>query len=72
MDTITLDVSALPDAAPKLGDFVELLGPHQSVEQAAEDAGTISYANLTRLGSRYDRLYVDGSARASCQPVVAQ
>ena len=73
MDTLTLDLSALPDGALKLGDYVELLGPHQSVEQVAEDAGTISYEILTRLGRRYERLYVDGEAGcAPSRPAVAR
>lgn len=57
MDTITLDVSALPRGALAPGSLVEILGPNQTLEQLAADAGTISYEILTRLGQRYCRHY---------------
>ncbi|HEV2676333.1 MAG TPA: alanine racemase [Aliidongia sp.] len=58
MDSLTLDISALPPDALKPGDFVELLGPHQPVDQAAAAAGTIGYEILTSLGGRYARHYI--------------
>lgn len=61
MDSMTIDVSALPPATLKLGSLVELIGPHQSLEMLAADAGTISYEILTSLGHRYRRRYVDGN-----------
>ncbi|HKT78220.1 MAG TPA: alanine racemase [Sphingobium sp.] len=57
MDSITLDVTAIPESLLHPGAPVELIGPHQSVDQVAADAGTISYEILTRLGPRYTRLY---------------
>ncbi|APO70374.1 alanine racemase 2 (plasmid) [Rhizobium gallicum] len=57
MDSITVDVSALPEGALNLGDLVEVIGPHQSLEDVARDAGTISYEILTGLGHRYYRHY---------------
>jgi alanine racemase len=57
MDSIILDISALPEGRLTLGDRVEMLGPHQSLEDIARDAGTISYEILTGLGHRYDRRY---------------
>ena len=39
------------------GTRAEILGPHIDIEVAAGWAGTISYELLTRLGSRYARLY---------------
>lgn len=57
MDSIILDVSALPADTLKLGSMVELIGPHQTLEQIAADAGTISYEILTSLGRRYNRQY---------------
>nr|WP_246776964.1 alanine racemase [Microvirga sp. VF16] len=57
MDSITVDVSALPEGTLTLGSFVEVLGPHQTLEDLARDAGTIAYEILTRLGSRYQRRY---------------
>ena len=59
MDTISLDVTALPEAALRLGDYVELLGEHQGLEQVAADADTIAYEILTNLGRRYHRIYLD-------------
>lgn len=59
MDSITLDISALPDGTLKLGSLVELIGKHQSLEQLASDAGTISYEILTGLGQRYQRNYIN-------------
>ena len=59
MDSITLDVSALPEGTLKLGSLVELIGTHQTLEQVAQDAGTISYEILTSLGHRYHRNYIN-------------
>lgn len=57
MDMITLDISELAPAALRPGNLVEIIGPHQTLEQLAADAGTISYEILTRLGRRYARCY---------------
>lgn len=57
MDTITLDISALPAGTLPPGSLVEIIGPNQTLEQIAADAGTISYEILTRLGRRYHRHY---------------
>jgi alanine racemase len=64
MDSITLDVSALPEGTLKLGSLVELIGPHQRLEDVASECDTIPYEILTALGNRYARIYVD-SARSS-------
>ena len=61
MDSMTIDISALPPETLKLGDIVEIIGPHQTLEMLASDAGTISYEILTRLGHRYRRRYVDAT-----------
>lgn len=57
MDSITIDVSALAEDRLTLGSRVEVIGPHQTLEDIARDAGTISYEILTSLGSRYERRY---------------
>lgn len=62
MDSITLDVTALAEGALQPGDAVELIGPHQSLDQVAHDADTIAYEVLTRLGRRFARTYVGGAA----------
>ncbi len=63
MDSITLDVSALPPGRLRSGDWVELIGPNQPVDALARDAGTISYEILTSLGARYDRTYFPAASR---------
>ena len=57
MDSLMLDITALPHDMPA-GSFVELIGPHQSIDAVATDAGTISYEILTALGRRFYREYV--------------
>jgi len=59
MDSIVLDISAVPAGRLKAGDLVELIGPSQSVDQVAVGGGTIGYEVLTGLGSRFFRRYVD-------------
>jgi alanine racemase len=57
MDTITIDITALPEAAVSPGTLVDLLSPQHSVDEMAARAGTIGYEILTSLGSRYERCY---------------
>ncbi|OWV91899.1 alanine racemase [Rhizobium sp. N122] len=57
MDSVTVDVSELTEGTLTLGSLVEVLGPNQTLEDIAGDAGTISYEILTGLGDRYDRQY---------------
>ncbi len=53
MDLITVDVTDC-DEDPA---FLTILGPHQSVDDLAKNAGTIGYEILTSLGGRYSRHY---------------
>ena len=62
MDSIILDISGLPEGRLKPGDFVDLFGPEQTVDDVAALAGTIGYEVLTRLGNRFHRIYLDGNA----------
>jgi alanine racemase len=55
MDLITLDVTDCPTARP--GAMVEILGPHQTIDDLATAAGTIGHEILTSLGRRYQRRY---------------
>jgi alanine racemase len=55
MDLTTFDVTDRPEVQP--GSWLELLGPHRPVDDAARDAGTIGYEILTALGPRYHRVY---------------
>ena len=59
MDSMTVDVSALPDGTLRLGSFVELIGTNQPLGDVATQAGTIPYEILTSLGGRYARTYTD-------------
>lgn len=54
MDLIGLDVTDLGED-PSL---LRLLGPDQTVDMLADNAGTIGYEILTSLGTRYKRRYV--------------
>jgi alanine racemase len=58
MDLITADISHLPDVPRSL----DIIGPHQTVDDLADAAGTIGYEVLTSLGARYVRRYVEGGA----------
>ncbi len=60
MDLASFDVTdAAGEARP--GGFIELIGPHATVDQVADAAGTIGYEILTGLGRRYDRRYIGAS-----------
>ncbi|QND45942.1 alanine racemase (plasmid) [Rhizobium lusitanum] len=58
MDSVTIDITALPPGTLTLGNLVEVIGPHQTLEDLAKSAGTISYEILTGLGHRYHRDYL--------------
>ena len=53
MDSIGVDVTDAKD----LPSALELVGPNQSIEVLAQNAGTIGYEILTSLGARYTRRY---------------
>ncbi len=57
MDMMAIDVTDLPAGEAARGVRAELLGPNVPIDEVAAWAGTISYELLTRLGSRYARLY---------------
>lgn len=57
MDLIVIDIGNLKNCpTPKQGDWLEVLGKSQSVDQLATDLGTISYEVLTSLSRRAERL----------------
>jgi len=64
MDSITLDISALPAGSLQRGFMVELIGPNQTISQLAQDADTIAYEMLTSLGRRFGRVYIEGEERS--------
>jgi alanine racemase len=56
MDLSTFDATDAPRL--QTGDWLELIGPHMSVDALAEKAGTSGYEILTSLGRRYLRHYL--------------
>lgn len=67
MDSITLDVTDVPDEHLYPGAPVELIGPHQTIDDVAHDAGTISYEILAQLSRRYERHYIGVAAQQAQQ-----
>lgn len=59
MDLVVVDITGLKPA-PLPGDFMEVIGPNQSVDDLAAAAGTIGYEILTGLGHRFQRNYKMG------------
>ena len=55
MDMVMVE---LGDLQISPGEEAVLIGPEQSAETMAKDAGTISYEILTGLGARIPRLYL--------------
>lgn len=62
MDLVTLDVSDVPQGLATRGAWAEIIGPHVSVDELAEQAGTIGYEMLTSLSSRAQRIYTNNEA----------
>lgn len=58
MDSIILDISALPAGRLKPGDYVQMIGPSQTLDEVAGLTETIGYEILTSLGHRFHRNYV--------------
>jgi alanine racemase len=65
MDSISIDITALPEGTLTHGSLVQIIGPDQSLEDIAEDAGTIAYEILTGLGHRYRRTYLQPEMAAA-------
>jgi alanine racemase len=62
MDMFAVDITDLGNDVPLPGEMVEVLGPHVSVDDQADPAGTIGYEILTSLKGRYPRTYVNSAA----------
>lgn len=61
MDAIIFDVSSVPESMLDTETLsIDIIGPHQSVDDLAVLAGTIGYEILTSLGMRYQRYYHKG------------
>ena len=57
MDSMTGDISSLPDNNLKEGNFLELLGKNFTIDEAASLAQTVPYEMITGLGRRHYRSY---------------
>ena len=58
MDTITIDVTEVPEGRLGEGALIDLADPLNGVDDLAGRAGTIGYEILTSLGNRYARQYI--------------
>ncbi len=58
MDTVTVDLSGVPDNALVPGAHFDLIDATHDVNAVAAEAGTNAYEILTSLGSRYSRIYI--------------
>lgn len=58
MDLTIVEIGHLP-VPPQQGDWLEVIGPHQTIDMLAAKSGTIGYEILTSLGHRYARVYED-------------
>lgn len=56
MDLVSINIDHVKGI--KQGDWVEILGHNQGVDDLAAAAGTIGYEILTNLGARYKRHYI--------------
>lgn len=71
MDSMALDVTDVSDALLYAGAPVELIGPHQTIDEVAAQADTISYEILTRLGHRYARSYLPAPVATPDRSIMA-
>ncbi len=62
MDLIVFDITDVPDGKTGPGDDIVLIDHRQTVDDVAEEAGTIGYEILTSLGNRYARHYSGAAA----------
>jgi len=62
MDLAVFDVSGVASSDIQPGAMIDLIGPRQSVDQLAHDAGTIGYEIFSRLGPRLARRYLSSAA----------
>ncbi len=73
MDSTTVDVTSLPEKDDlKEGDYVEVIGPNQSLDDLARDAWTVPSEIMVRFGRRYRKIYLNGApahAQEACPEV---
>ena len=64
MDLVTFDISAVPPHAIGTGDDIDMICEQHTIDDLADEAGTIGYEILTALGQRYARTYTGGGVPA--------
>ncbi|MFT8675081.1 MAG: alanine racemase [Acetobacter sp.] len=62
MDSMTVDISALPEGQLEADGMVDLLNESYGVDAVGTAEGTIGYEVLTSLGRRYHRVYTASPA----------
>ncbi|NML28286.1 alanine racemase [Zoogloea dura] len=67
MDTLTVDVTDVPEGHLEEGGLVDVADPLGDVDAIASRAGTIGYEVLTSLGRRYARSYVGAEVEGGQQ-----
>lgn len=65
MDSICIDVTDVPPDVLMAAAHAELIGPNQTIDRVAADAGTIAYELLTGLRHRHARRIVGGQQEGS-------
>lgn len=58
MDLLTVDVTGVPDHLLKGGQWVQVVGPENTLTQMAGDADLPVLSVLTGLGQRFKRIYL--------------
>lgn len=58
MDLIVVDIGHITMNKPEISDYLEIIGPSQSVDDLAKSWHTIGYEILTSFGKRYQKIYI--------------
>jgi alanine racemase len=58
MDLAVIDVSEIPESVAAVGKWVNIVYDEGSFARLAKDSGSAVYELITRLGQRYDRIYM--------------
>lgn len=57
MDLMVFDITDCQGSLPQIGDKIELIGPHQSLDDFAATADTIGYEIITTMKAHHQRTY---------------
>ncbi len=58
MDLTVIDVSEIPESVATVGKWADIVYDEGSFARLAKDSGSAVYELITRLGQRYDRIYM--------------